>query len=66
MVYITIIILNVSASEYKEERSYYQLEPKEYYYSPSELLEYIPSKSYGDGYYDHCESGYYEEQGYRL
>jgi hypothetical protein len=33
-------------------------------YDASELPEYIPSESYGDGYYDHYESGYYEEQGY--
>jgi hypothetical protein len=35
-------------------------------YDPSELQEYIPSESYGDGYYDHYESRYYEEQGYGI
>src|SRR5512145_2763057 len=70
-------ITNVSAEPAgegyeKEERSYnYQSEREEYYYpplmdgyDPSELPEYIPSESYGDGYYDHYESGYYEEKGY--
>ena len=57
----------------KEERYYYQPEREEYYYQPlmdgydpSELPEYIPSESYGDGYYDQYESGYYEEQGYGI
>lgn len=69
------MMTNVSASgEYKiEERSYHYPSParEEYYYpplmdgyDPSELPEYIPSESYGDGYYDHYENGYYEEQGY--
>jgi hypothetical protein len=66
--------INVSASGDKEERYYYPSpEREEYYYpplmdgyDPSELQEYIPSESYGDGYYDHYESRYYEEQGYGI
>ncbi len=72
----TPMMTNVSASgeDKKEEQSYYYpSEREEYYYpplmdgyDPSELPEYIPSESYGNGYYDHYESEYYEEQGYGI
>ena len=68
----TIPMINVSASG-EEQEYYYPPEPEEYYYpplmdgyDPSELPEYIPRESYGDGSYDHYESGYYEEQGYGI
>ena len=73
------MIINVSAEpateEYEKEEGsyYYQQERDEYYYpllidgyDPSELPDYIPNESYGDGYYDHYESGYYEEQGFGM
>ena len=71
----TIPMINVSASgeDQEEQEYYYPPEPEEYYYpplmdgyDPSELPEYIPRESYGDGSYDHYESGYYEEQGYGI
>ena len=69
-------MINVSASggDQEEQEEYnYPPEQEEYNYPPlmdgydaSELPEYIPHESYGDGSYDHYESGYYEEQGYGI
>jgi len=62
---------NVFASQYEEQRShdYYTPEQEGFYpivrdgYDPSDYPDYIPRESYGDGYYDHYESGFYEEVG---
>ena len=62
----TIPMINVSAlGGDKEEQSHYY-PPLMDGYDPSELPEYIPRESYGDGYYDQYESEYYEEQGYGI
>ena len=64
--------MNVFASQYKEQGSsdYYYATGQEVFYPPgvneydsSQLPDYIPKESYGDGYYDHYESGFYEELG---
>jgi hypothetical protein len=63
--------MNVFASQYEEQRShdYYTSGQEEYYptvrdgYDSPEYPDYIPRESYGDGYYDHYESGFYEELG---
>ena len=67
------IALYASALEEEEQVNSYSLDREEYYrtplmdaYDPSELPEYLPSESYGSGYYDQYESGYYEEQGYGI
>ena len=63
----TIPMINVSASGGdQEEQEEYYYPPLMDGYDPSELPEYIPRESYGDGSYDHYESGYYEEQGYGI
>jgi hypothetical protein len=67
------IALYVSALEEEEQFNSYPIDREEYYYTPltnaydpSELPEYLPNESYGNGYYDQYESGYYEEQGYGI
>jgi hypothetical protein len=67
------IALYASALEEEEQFNSYPLDREEYYYTPLmeaydplELPEYLPSESYGNGYYDQYESGYYEEQGYGI
>ena len=62
----TIPMINVSASGEDQEEQEYYYPPLMDGYDPSELPEYIPRESYGDGSYDHYESGYYEEQGYGI
>ena len=62
----TIPMINVSASGGDKEEQDYYYPPLMDGYDPSELPEYIPRESYGDGYYDQYESGYYEEQGYGI
>ena len=69
----TIPMINVSASGGDQVEYNYPPEQVEYNYPPlmdgydaSELPEYIPRESYGDGSYDHYESGYYEKQGYGI
>ena len=68
----TIPTMNVFASQYKEQGSsdYYYATGQEVFYPPgvneydsSQLPDYIPKESYGDGYYDRYESGFYEELG---
>jgi hypothetical protein len=62
----TIPMINVSASGGDKEEQNHYYPPLMDGYDPSELPEYIPRESYGDGYYDQYESGYYEEQGYGI
>jgi hypothetical protein len=70
----TVQTTNVSASEYREEKAYDYAKPeREKYnplpingYDPSDLPPYFPGESYGNGYYDHYESAFYEEQGYGI
>ncbi|HET8792922.1 MAG TPA: hypothetical protein VFM31_03935 [Nitrososphaeraceae archaeon] len=64
--------MNVFASQYEEQRlyDYYYTTGQEVYHPPGgnkydsqQLPDYTPKESYGDGYYDHYESGFYEELG---
>ena len=68
----SMMTVNIFASDEESYNKYPQNGKEIYYepfmdeYDPSELPEYIPRESYGNGDYDHYESGYYEEQGYGI